>query len=80
VILESLACGTPVIGSNRGAIPEAMDNTVGKLIEITPENIKKTVDYYYHNPNIVKKLSLSARKYAAKRYSEKNADNIIINY
>ena len=33
VILESLACGTPVIGSNRGAIPEAMDTSVGKLIE-----------------------------------------------
>ncbi len=80
VILESLACGTPVLGAKRGAIPEAMDETVGKLIEPSPEEIKKWVEYYYKNPKELKKLSRNARKYAEKRYSERNVETIISTY
>jgi glycosyltransferase involved in cell wall biosynthesis len=77
VILESLACGTPVIGSRRGAIPEAMDETVGRLIDVTPENIKEAVEYFYKNPKELKKLSKNARKFAERRYSERNVGKII---
>jgi glycosyltransferase involved in cell wall biosynthesis len=80
VILESLACGTPVLGSNRGAIPEAMDNTVGKLIDITPENIKNAVEYFYKNPAKLDTLSKNCRNFALKRYSEKNVQSIIEGY
>ena len=80
VIIESLACGTPVIGANRGAIVEAMDDSVGRLIEITPENIKKTVEYYFENPTALKRLASSARGFALKRYSEKNVEDIIKSY
>ncbi len=80
VILESLACGTPVIGSNRGAIPEAMDETVGKLIDATLENIKKSVEYYYKNSEILEKLSQNAKKYTEKKYSNQNICSIISKY
>ena len=80
VILESLACGTPVIGSNRGAIPEAIDQSVGKLIDVTPEKIKESAEYFYKNPDKLKKLSDNARKFAEKKYSEVNADVIISTY
>ena len=80
VILESLACGTLVIGSNRGAIPEAMDGTVGKLINITPENIVKAVEGYYTNPEKLEQSSKNVRKFAEKRYSEKNIDKIVETY
>lgn len=80
IILESLACGTPVIGSNRGAIPEAMDESVGKLIDVTPENIKKTVEYFYNNPDKLQKLSKNTRKFAEKRYSENNIIKILNAY
>lgn len=80
VILESLACGTPVIGSRRGAIPEAMDETVGRLIEVTPENIKDAVEYFYKNPRELERLSKNARKFAERRYSEKNVETIIRAY
>jgi glycosyltransferase involved in cell wall biosynthesis len=34
VLVESLACGTPVVGSDRGAIPEVVDSdTIGRLFE-----------------------------------------------
>ena len=77
VIIEALACELPVIGANRGAIPEAMDNSVGKLINITPENIAKTVNYFYNNPRELTILKKKAREFAIKRYSEKNAQGII---
>lgn len=80
VILESLALGTPVIASNRGAIPEAMDKSVGKLIRVTPENIKDTVEYFYKNQKELKRLSKNARRFVEKRYSEKNAETIIQAY
>ena len=80
VLLESLACGTPVIAANRGAIPEAVDSTVGELFTITPENIAKVVDELYVNPDKLKKMSSVARKFAEKRYSEKNSARITACY
>ena len=77
VILESIACGTPVIGSKRGAIPEAMNETVGKLIDITPENIAKAITSLEKDRSQLKKLSKSARTFAVKRYSDKNIEEII---
>jgi glycosyltransferase involved in cell wall biosynthesis len=80
VILESLACGTPVIGSNRGAIPEAMDQSVGKLIDVSPENIRKSIELFYVNSAKLGKLSKKARKFAVLRYSETNVEQIIEAY
>lgn len=77
VILESLACGTPVIASNRGAIPEAMDNSVGELITIDSETIFRTVNKYYINPIKVDRLSRNSRKYSVKRFSSSNINRII---
>lgn len=80
VILESLACGTPTIGSNRGAIPEAMDETVGELINISPQNIKNAVESLYNNRHKLQLFSEKARKFAAARFSEKNIKTIIESY
>ncbi len=80
VIIESLACGTPVIASNKGAIPEAMDETVGKFIEVTAESIRQTVEYFFRNPAQLIKLSKNARNFAERRYSEVNINGIIKSY
>lgn len=80
VIIESLACSIPVIGSNRGAIPEAMDKTVGELIPVTPENIVKTIEYYSKHAKELEKKSENARKFAERRYGEKNIETIIDSY
>lgn len=80
VILEALACGTPVIGAKRGAIVEALDETVGKLIDISSESIKQTVHYFYSHRDELKKLAKNCRTFAERRYSEKNAEAIIRTY
>lgn len=80
VILESLACGTPVIGSKRGAIPQIMDTTVGELIDVSPDSIAKAVNYFYEHPNKLKILSKKARVFTEVKYSSRNIRSIIKSY
>lgn len=80
VILESLACGIPVVGSRRGAISEALDASVGVLIDVTPETIKTQVEYFYEHPKSLDKLGKNARSYAEEHYAENNADLIVKYY
>lgn len=80
VIIESLSCGTPVIAANRGGIKEALNDTVGSLIKITPQEIKKTVEFFYSNPKELNKKIKNARKYAERLYSKENAVVIIKSY
>lgn len=80
VIIESLACGTPVIASRKGAIPEAMDETVGRFIKATSEDIKDEISYLYKNPSVLQKLAKKTRKFVERRYSERNVEKIIKAY
>ena len=80
VIIEALACGTPVIGSNRGAIPEAMDESVGRLIDISANNIRVTAERFYRDDKEYKKITKNTESYAQKRYSEMNIRDIITAY
>lgn len=80
VILESLACGTPVVASNRGAILEVVNERVGKLIDITPENIKNTVEYLASKKSKLNELAKDCRNLTERRYSESNVKKIIQAY
>ncbi|HDY66928.1 MAG TPA: glycosyltransferase family 1 protein [Candidatus Scalindua sp.] len=80
VILEALSCGVPVIGSNKGGIPEALDSSVGLLIEpLTPE-IREKIEFLFDNPQELKRLKDNCRKYALNRFSAKNAKIIEESY
>jgi len=76
VVIESLSCGTPVIASNRGGLPEAFNPSVGVLIEPTVENIVQKIQFFYENPKELEKLKSNCRSYAIERFSEKNAELI----
>lgn len=44
VMIEAMACGTPVIAFNRGAVPEVVDNNTGIKVENEAEMIQAAAD------------------------------------
>ncbi len=76
----ALLSGTPVIASNKGALPEVVDETVGRIINPTPKSIAKTIEFFYSQREQLKKRALNARKYAMRKFSNKNAEVIIRTY
>ena len=73
VIMEALACGIPVIASNLGGIPEALDSSVSILFKPNIQDfsnaIKTISDIKTYN-----KLKVNCRKYALKHFSSSNAN------
>lgn len=80
VIIEALSCGTPVIGSNRGAIADIVKEPVGRIAEPTAENIRREIEYLYNNPEVLAELTRNCRVYAEQNFSERNAEVITKNY
>jgi glycosyltransferase involved in cell wall biosynthesis len=80
VILESLACGTPVVAANRGGIKEALNTKVGYFITITPESIRNCIESLYNDQKALKEKSIYAYAYAKKHFSEENANAILNTY
>jgi glycosyltransferase involved in cell wall biosynthesis len=76
-ILESFACGKPVIASNIGGIPEIVkDGYNGLLFE--PGNVNdlsEKINKLWNNPLLCKKLGVNARKYVEKYYNPEDHYN-----
>lgn len=72
-IIESISCGTPVVASNRGAIPEVLNPSVGRLINLKTHILTEEIMHLYKNPNELYKLAENCRRYAEAHYSDKNA-------
>ncbi|MDO8748138.1 MAG: glycosyltransferase family 4 protein [Candidatus Omnitrophota bacterium] len=73
VILESLSCGTPVVASDRGGIPEAVDETVGVLVEPDVQAFKSAILKLFYDREKLKALKDNCRAYALKRFGVANA-------
>jgi glycosyltransferase involved in cell wall biosynthesis len=76
VILEALSCGTPIIASMRGGIPEALDKSVGILVEPTEDNFINAIKLLYADRRRLLEMASKCRQYALKRFSEGNVDII----
>lgn len=77
VILEALSCGTPVVASNKGGIPEAVDEMVGVLVDPTVDNVKHVIESLYSTPERLYEMQSRCREYAFARFSDKNAELIV---
>lgn len=78
VYIEAQACGTPVIGSNSGGVPEAIGN--GGLV-VEPEDgegLKKALIAILTNKKLSKKLSKSSLK-RSKKFSWNNVAKEYLN-
>ena len=80
VILEALSCGTPVVGSKIGGIPEAVTEEVGILVGPTSENFKKAILDLFENRKKLNWLAKNCRKYSESKFGESNAKIIEKSY
>lgn len=76
VVMEAVACGTPVLASNRGGLTDAVSVSTGRLFEPTVDQLKSAIDYMFSHPNILKEMKVNCRKYALKNFSEANIEDI----
>lgn len=72
VIMEALACGLPIIASNRGAIPEVVDQSVALVIDPTQKNLSDSIKKIYTNKALFNKLKNNSVKFANKNFSSKS--------
>lgn len=77
VVMESTACGTPVLAANRGGLSDAVSRSNGWLSEPTAEQMKKAINYLLSHKNVLKKIEVSCRKYALDSFSETNIKDIL---
>ncbi len=80
VVLESLSSGVPVIASNKGCLPEMINNSVGRLVKPTENNLKSQIEYFYKNKAELTKLRSNCRTFALKNYNEEKGYLIIKSY
>lgn len=78
VAIEALGCGTPVVATNAGGLPDFVNNDVGQLIEM--ENVDALavalISELKNNTKLTK--GKYARKYAVENYSwKKTLENVI---
>ncbi len=80
VAMEAIACGTPVLGSNRGAMPEVLAPSVGLTVEPSPTMLASALRSLLHDPDRLRSLGGNCRHYAESHFSVANAKVITDSY
>lgn len=71
--LESLLCGTPVIASKKGGLPEVVDLSVGFTIEVDsqfPEHIEECIHKLSEDHILYLNMKNNCRKYAIDKFGD----------
>lgn len=73
VVAEALSCGTPVVASNRGGIPEALNSSVGFIVEPDVSNFTNAIRILQEDEDRLQQMSHRARQFAEENFSVHNA-------
>lgn len=80
VMMEAVASGVPVIGSNLGAIPEALNDSVSVLFKPTTTNFIRSINQLSKNSQLLNKMKRNCRPYAQNKFSKINFETILKAY
>jgi glycosyltransferase involved in cell wall biosynthesis len=69
VLIEAMASGVPIIGSNSGEIPNVLKNVGIIFNEADAEDLRKKIDYLLNNKQERQALSNKGRETAVNKYS-----------
>ncbi len=71
VFVEAWACGKPVVGANRGAIPSIIHNEVDGLVfdYPNPQNLAEKLLYLLNNPQLAHSLGQSGHAKTRQQYT-----------
>lgn len=78
VILEAMSCGLPIVATNRGGIKEYINKKTGILINVTPDNLSRTIRSLLNKPFKLRSMRRAVYNYA-KIHFNKNNNQIILN-
>ncbi len=76
VVMESVACGTPVLASNLGGLPEALDSSVAILVKPTFTNLTRSIKKLSSDLSFYTSFKKSCRHYALVNFSTDNIKGI----
>jgi glycosyltransferase involved in cell wall biosynthesis len=71
-VLESMACGTPVIVSDVGALPEFVDHGVTGLVTSGLDALEEAIVTLYSRRGTALQMGLAARQQVSERYAMDN--------
>jgi len=74
VIVESLSCGTPILGSDDGFLPEAITSEVGFVVPYDYYQWRNLLSKISKNKGDLPEMSKKCRKVALEKFSERNAE------
>lgn len=80
VVMEAVACGTPVLASNKGGLSDAVSSATGRLVCPSSRCFLREIRRFLKDPSILRRLSKGSRKYAEKNFSERNIQHILEAY
>lgn len=80
VVMEALACGTPVLASKKGGLSDAVSPKTGRIVVPTVQDFKEAIEQLFYHPAEINSLKSNCRDYALKNFSNKNILEIIRTY
>ena len=80
VTLEAVACGIPVVGSNKGGISEIMTKAISVLVEPTHKTLKEVILKLSKDNDELKNIKANCRPYALEFFSKDNVKLITEHY
>lgn len=77
VMIESLSCGTPIIATPSGGVPNVFEPSIGILVKDNLSEMMKAIKNLQKDKKVISELSKNCRSFAEKRFDQNKNAKII---